>query len=286
MIGHIVSHYRVLQKLGGGGMGVVYKAEDLKLRRTVALKFLAPELTRDEDAKKRFLHEAQAASALDHPNICSVHEIDETPEGQLFIAMTCYDGESLKERIARRGLDVEEAFQIAFAAAQGLGRAHASNIIHRDIKPGNIMITADGFVKIIDFGLSKLIGRSRVTGSGTTLGTAAYMSPEQARSEEVDGRTDIWSLGAVLYEMLTGRVPFRGEIDQAVVYSILNETPEPIRKLKPDVPDACVAIVDKCLSKDPEKRYQSAEDFCVAVFEAGKKLGWGDSFATGGVRAV
>ena len=286
MIGHIVSHYRILQKMGGGGMGVVYKAEDLKLRRTVALKFLAPELTRDEDAKKRFLHEAQAASALDHPNICGIHEIDETPEGQLFIAMTCYDGESLKERLARRRVDVEEAFQISFAVAQGLGRAHASDIIHRDIKPGNVMITNDGFVKIIDFGLSKLIGRSRVTGSGATLGTVAYMSPEQARSEEVDARADIWALGAILYEMLTGRVPFRGEIDQAVVYSILNEEPAPIRSIRPDVPEACAAVVMKCLAKDPSARYQSAEDFCVAVFEAGKKLGWADSFVSGGVRAV
>ncbi|HEX5131901.1 MAG TPA: protein kinase [Candidatus Krumholzibacteria bacterium] len=286
MIGHVVSHYRILQKMGGGGMGVVYRAEDLKLRRTVALKFLAPELTRDEDAKKRFLHEAQAASALDHPNICGIHEIDETPEGQLFIAMTCYDGESLKERIARRKLEVEESFQIAFAVAQGLGRAHASNIIHRDIKPANVMITSDGFVKIIDFGLSKLIGRSRVTGSGATLGTVAYMSPEQARSEEVDARVDIWALGAILYEMLTGRLPFRGEIDQAVVYSILNEDATPIKSIRPDVPDACVAIVMRCLAKDAADRYQSAEDFSVAVFEAGRKLGWADAFSSAGVRAV
>ena len=286
MIGHVVSHYRILQKMGGGGMGVVYKAEDLKLRRTVALKFLAPELTRDEDAKKRFLHEAQAASALDHPNICGIHEIDETPEGQLFIAMTCYDGESLKQRIARRRLDVQEAFQIAFAVAQGLGRAHASNIIHRDIKPGNVMITDDGFVKIIDFGLSKLIGRSRVTGSGATLGTAAYMSPEQARSEDVDARVDIWALGAILYEMLTGHVPFRGEIDQAVVYSILNEQPAPIKSIRSDVPDVCASVVMTCLEKDPKDRYQSAEDFCVAVFEVGRKLGWADSFSSAAVRAV
>jgi len=286
MIGKVVSHYRILQKMGGGGMGVVYKAEDLKLRRTVALKFLAPELTRDDDAKKRFLHEAQAASALDHPNICGIHEIDETPEGQLFIAMTCYDGESLKDRIARRRIDVEEAFQIAFAVAQGLGCAHASGIIHRDIKPANVMITSDGFVKIIDFGLSKLLGRSRVTGSGTTLGTVAYMSPEQARSEEVDLRADLWALGAVLYEMLTGRLPFRGEIDQAVVYSILNEALEPIRNLRPEVPEACVAIVEKCLAKDPKDRYQSADEFSQAVHDAARALGWGESFTTGGVRAV
>ncbi len=286
MHGKIISHYRILEKIGGGGMGTVYKAEDTKLRRTVALKFLAPELTRDEEAKKRFVHEAQAASALDHPNICSIFDIDETPEGQLFIAMACYDGESLKERIARRKLDVREAFEIAFSVAQGLARAHASGIVHRDIKPGNIMITSDGFVKIVDFGLAKLIGRSRITGSGATLGTVAYMSPEQARSEDADARADIWSVGAVLYEMIAGRLPFRGEIDQAMVYSILNESPAPLRELRSDVPDACIAVVNKCLEKDPERRYQSALEFCSALIATSEKLGWGGSFATGTVRSV
>ncbi len=267
-------------------MGVVYKAEDTKLRRTVALKFLAPELTRDEDAKRRFVHEAQAASALDHPNICSIFDIDETPEGQLFIAMACYQGESLKERIARRKVEVREAFEIAFSVAQGLARAHASGIVHRDIKPGNVMITNDGFVKIVDFGLAKLIGRSRITGSGATLGTIAYMSPEQARSEDSDARADIWALGVVLYEMLTGRLPFRGEIDQAVVYSILNEAPSPLKEARGDVPDACAAVVAKCLEKDPARRYQSAPEFCAALVDMSERVGWGGSFATGAVRAV
>jgi len=267
-------------------MGVVYKAEDTKLRRIVALKFLAPELTRDEDAKRRFVHEAQAASALDHPNICSIFDIDETPEGQLYIAMACYDGESLKDRIARRKLDVREAFEIAYSVAQGLARAHASGIIHRDIKPGNIMITTDGFVKIVDFGLAKLIGRSRITGSGATLGTVAYMSPEQARSEDSDARADIWALGVVLYETLTGRLPFRGEIDQAMVYSILNESPQPVREIRAEIPEACTAVVAKCLQKKPDLRYQSALEFCSALVETSQRLGWGGSFATGTVRAV
>lgn len=266
-------------------MGVVYKAEDTKLRRTVALKFLAPELTRDEDAKKRFVHEAQAASALDHPNICSIFDIDETPEGQLYIAMACYEGESLKDRIARRKLDVREAFEIAYSVAQGLARAHAGGIVHRDIKPGNIMITSDGFVKIVDFGLAKLIGRSRITGSGATLGTIAYMSPEQARSEDSGVQADIWALGVVLYEMVTGRLPFRGEIDQAVVYSILNEDPTPVRELRGDLPEACAAIIAKCMQKEPEQRYASALEFCSELIEMSSRLGW-TSFSSGAVRAV
>lgn len=266
-------------------MGVVYKAEDTKLRRTVALKFLAPELTRDEDAKRRFVHEAQAASALDHPNICSIFDIDETPEGQLYIAMACYEGESLKERIARRRLDIREAFEIAYSVAQGLARAHAGGIVHRDIKPGNIMITTDGFVKIVDFGLAKLIGRSRITGSGATLGTVAYMSPEQARSEDSDVQADIWALGVVLYEMITGQLPFRGEIDQAVVYSILNEDPAPIREVRGDVPEECAAIVAKCMQKKPEERYASALEFCSELIEMSSRLGW-TSFSSGAVRAV
>ncbi len=285
MIGRTISHYRILERVGGGGMGVVYRAEDLKLRRTVALKFLAPELTRNEDAKHRFIHEAQAASALDHPNICSIFDIDETPEGQLFIAMACYEGESLKQRIERRKLDVSEAFEIAFSVGQGLARAHASGIIHRDIKPGNVMITSDGFVKVVDFGLAKLIGRSRVTGSGVTLGTVAYMAPEQTRGDDVDARADVWAVGALLYEMLTGKLPFRGEIDQAVVYSILNEEPTPIRELRPEVPEACVAVVMKCLEKDPDRRYQSMAELCAAFIELSDRLGW-ESFATGSVRAV
>ncbi len=222
MIGTTISHYKILEKLGEGGMGVVYKAEDTKLKRTVALKFLPPELTRDPEAKERFIHEAQAASALDHNNICTIYEVAEIDDGQLFIAMACYEGETLKSRIAQGQLRIEEALDFVGQIAQGLVRAHEVGIVHRDIKPANIIVTTRGEVKIVDFGLAKLSGRTLLTKSGTTLGTAAYMSPEQARGEQVDQRTDIWSLGVVLYEMLTGKRPFESEYEQALVYSILN----------------------------------------------------------------
>jgi serine/threonine protein kinase len=199
MIGKTISHYKILEKLGEGGMGVVYKAEDLKLKRTVALKFLSPELTRDTEANERFIQEAQAASALDHPNICTIHQIDETEEGQLFIVMTYYEGETLKKKIERARLELEKSIDIAVQVAQGLAIAHEKGIIHRDIKPANIMITESDEVKILDFGLAKLTGtKIRLTITGKTLGTVAYMSPEQAQNLPVDCRTDIWSSGAVL----------------------------------------------------------------------------------------
>ncbi|MHC5077130.1 MAG: serine/threonine protein kinase, partial [Planctomycetota bacterium] len=202
MIGKTISHYRIIEKLGTGGMGEVYKAEDTKLNRTVALKFLPPDLTRDEETKKRFIHEAQAASVLEHHNICNIHEIDQTGEGQLFVVMACYEGETLKEKIEREPLKIDKAIDIAIQISQGLTKAHEKGIIHRDIKPSNIFITTDGIVKIIDFGLAKLAGRTVLTKEGSTLGTVNYMSPEQTRGEEVDRRTDIWSLGVVLYEMI------------------------------------------------------------------------------------
>jgi serine/threonine protein kinase len=217
MIGQTISHYKILEKLGEGGMGVVYKAEDTKLGRKVALKFLPPYLTRDSEAKTRFTQEAKAASALDHPNVCTIYEVGETGEGQLFIAMACYEGEILKERIARGPLPLEEAIDIAQQIGRGLTKAHAKEIVHRDIKPANIFVTDDGLVKILDFGLAKLVGQTRLTRKGTTMGTVAYMSPEQAHSEEVDHRTDVWSLGVVLYEMVTGELPFRGEHEQATI---------------------------------------------------------------------
>ena len=263
MIGKTISHYKILEKLGEGGMGVVYKAEDTKLKRTVALKFLPPDLTRDEEAKQRFIHEAQAASALDHPNVCTIYEIDETKDGQTFMAMGCYEGESLKGKISKGPLKIEAAIDIAIQIAQGLNKAHEKGIVHRDIKPANIFITEDGAVKILDFGLAKLAGRTKLTKTGTTLGTVAYMSPEQTRSEKVDHRSDIWSLGVVLYEMVTGQRPFKGDYEQAVVYSILNEEPDPITSLRTGISTQLERIIDKCFEKRTSARYQHIDELIV-----------------------
>jgi len=241
-------------------MGVVLKAEDTKLKRTVALKFPPPELTRNEETKQRFIQEARAASVLEHNNICNIHEINETEDGYTFIVMAYYEGETLKERIERGLLKVEEAIDIATQIAQGLAKAHAMGIVHRDIKPANVFLTSDGVVKIVDFGLAKLAGQVRITKTGTTVGTAAYMSPEQTRGEEVDRRTDIWSLSVVLYEMITGRLPFRGDYEQAVVYSILNEEPEPMTGLRTGVPVELGSIVNKAMAKNPDERYQHVEE--------------------------
>jgi serine/threonine protein kinase len=260
MIGRTISHNRIVEKLGEGGMGVVYRAEDTKLKRTVALKFLPPELTQDTDAKDRFIQEAQAASALDHPSICTIHEVDETKDGQLFIVMACYEGETLKQRIERGPLGVEEALEIALQVARGLGRAHEAGIVHRDVKPANIMVTERGDVKIVDFGLAKLAGQARLTKTGTTTGTAGYMSPEQARGEEVDHRTDIWSLGVVLYEMLTGQLPFKGEHEAALLYSIVHEKAPSLSSLKPGIPAPVLSLMSKVLQKNPALRYQTAKE--------------------------
>ncbi|MBN1504168.1 MAG: protein kinase [Candidatus Eisenbacteria bacterium] len=260
MIGRTVSHFKILERIGGGGMGVVYKAEDIKLKRTVALKFLPPELTRDPDSRQRFIHEARAASALDHPNICTIFETDETEDGQVFIAMACYTGETLKQRIDRGISNLDEATQIALQIAQGLSKAHRLGIVHRDVKPANIFMTDDGQVKILDFGLAKLAGQSKLTTMGSTVGTIAYMSPEQARGVDVDRRSDIWSLGVVLFEMVTGRVPFRGEYEPAIVYAILNESPSAAVSLRPDTPEELNRIIKKALEKDPAARYQDVEE--------------------------
>lgn len=255
MLGKTISHYKILEKLGGGGMGVVYKAEDTKLDRFVALKFLPPHLSQAEEEKKRFIHEAKAASALDHPNICTIYDIKETEDQQLFIVMACYDGESLKDKIQRGPLPIEEAIEIAIQITEGLSKAHSKEIVHRDIKPANILITEDRQVKIVDFGLAKLAGRTMLTKEGTTLGTVSYMSPEQARGEEVDHRTDIFSLGVLLYETLAGRQPFEGDYEQAVIYSMLNEDPKPLQ----DVPEQLQNLVSRALEKDQEERIQSAQ---------------------------
>jgi dienelactone hydrolase len=261
MIGRIVSHYRILKKIGAGGMGEVYLAEDTKLERKVALKFLPAQFSADEEEKKRFIHEAKAASALDHPNICSVYEIGETPAGQLFIAMGYYAGMTLKEKMKAGPLPVGEAAALTVQIAEGLQEAQRKGIVHRDLKPANVMLTEQGVVKIVDFGLAKLKGLTRLTKSGTTLGTVAYMSPEQALGKEVDQRSDIWSLGVILYEMLTGKLPFPGEYDQAILYAVINEEPESVSKLRSDVPDELRRIVRKALAKSTEKRYPSAAEF-------------------------
>ncbi|MGB7062844.1 MAG: protein kinase [Candidatus Zixiibacteriota bacterium] len=263
MIGTTVSHYRILEKLGGGAVGVVYKGEDTKLKRPVALKFLPAELTQDPDSKGRFLREARAASALDHTNICSIHEIDETEDGQIFMVLTYYEGETLKKKIRRGALQPDQAIDIAIQLARGLAKAHEKGIVHRDVKPANIMITNEGVVKIVDFGLAKLHGRTEPTTAGTIVGTLAYMSPEQARGEDVDQRSDIWSLGVVFYEMLTGQLPFKSEDEGGMVYSILNRDALPITAVRKGVPAGLQRIVSRAMAKRPEERYQRAGEVVV-----------------------
>ncbi|NLP08956.1 protein kinase [bacterium] len=259
MIGKTISHYKILQKLGEGGMGVVYKAEDTQLRRLVALKFL-PAFIQDEIARQRFIQEARAASSLDHPNICTIHEIGQAPDGQLFIVMAFYEGENLKEKLAAGPLPVELAVDITRQIASGLQKAHQAGIIHRDIKPANIMITREGKVKILDFGLSKLARQQQISQIGAALGTPPYMSPEQASGVDLDHRTDVWSLGVVLYEMLVGRVPFKADYDQATIYMIVNQEPSAIRKFRSDVPQYVEDLCLQCLKKDKSSRPQSMDD--------------------------
>ncbi|MCG8608042.1 protein kinase [bacterium] len=261
MIGQTILHYRILDKLGEGGMGVVYKAEDTKLERTVALKFLSLTSIGNEE-KKRFKREAKAAASLNHPNIATVFAIDEA-DGQFFIAMEFIEGQSLEDIVGTNGgspMKIDRAIDYATQIAAGLQAAHEKGIVHRDIKSANIMITDKGVVKIMDFGLAKLANRSKMTQLGTTLGTAAYMSPEQARGEEADNRSDIWSLGVVLYEMISGQLPFKGDYEQAVIYSIINEEPEPLTALRSGVPLALDGIIAKALAKDPSTRYQNVEE--------------------------
>jgi len=260
MIGKTISHYQIHEKLGAGGMGVVYKAQDTRLHRTVALKFLPSAMTADEEAKERFIREAETASSLQHQNICTIHDIDQTTDGQLFIVMDFYQGVTLKEKIARGPIETREVIDISAQIASGLAKAHEQGIVHRDIKPANIFLTDDGVVKILDFGLAKLGQQTRLTKTGTTLGTILYMSPEQARGEQVDHRTDIWSLGVLLYEMQAGRPPFHGEYEQAVIYAIINEPTPPLTGFVADPPRRMDAVVSTCLQKDPSARYQNASE--------------------------
>ena len=262
MTGQTISHYKILDKLGEGGMGVVYKATDTKLQRLVALKFLPPQALDNEERKARFLQEAQAAAALNHPNICTIHEIDEA-DGQSFIAMEWVEGQSLKQKIQSRPLKLAEALENALQAAEGLKAAHAKGIVHRDIKSANLMVNDEGQVKIMDFGLARLGDEKGITQTGTTLGTLLYMAPEQAQGGSVDQRADVWALGIVLYEMVSGQLPFERDYEAAVLYSILNEEPEPLTALRSGLPIELDHVIGKALAKDAGERYPHIDEMLV-----------------------
>jgi serine/threonine protein kinase/Flp pilus assembly protein TadD len=271
MIGKIISHYKILEKLGEGGMGVVYKAQDIKLDRLVALKFLPPHLTSEPVEKERFIHEAKAASALNHTNITTIYEIDEF-EGQMFIVMEYCEGRTLKQMIEKETLSIKKVLDIGIQVCEGLTTAHKKEIVHRDIKSDNIMVTKEGHVKITDFGLAKLKGATKLTKTRSTLGTLAYMSPEQAQGEEVDSRSDIFSFGVVLYELLTKNLPFGGEHHAAVIYSIINEDPQPIARFNNQVSAKLEDMVFKALAKDKEERYQHADELLADLRHEKKSL--------------
>ncbi|NNE34076.1 MAG: protein kinase, partial [Rhodothermales bacterium] len=257
MIGSVVSHFQIEEEIGRGGMGVVYRARDVRLDRTVALKFLSHQIAHDSETRERFTREAKTAARTEHPNVCGVYDIGETDDGKPFIAMPFYEGTNLGDRDESERLSVADAVSIVRQVASGLASAHVHGIVHRDIKPGNILITEDGTPKILDFGLAKMAGTQTVTEVGSTLGTFAYMSPEQVRGERLDPRTDIWSLGTVLYELVAGRRPFAGDYPEAVMYTVLNEEPATMGTYRDDVPEGLETIAGRCLEKDRSSRYQS-----------------------------
>jgi len=263
MIGQTISHYKILEKLGEGGMGIVYKAHDTELERDVALKFLPRDVSMSEEERTRFVHEAKAASALEHPNICTIHHVERTPDGQMFIVMGYYEGQSISKKVEKGRLDVDEAVSIAIQIAEGLQAAHEKGIVHRDIKSSNVIVSDKGQVRILDFGLARRKGLSKLTKTGTTIGTASYMSPEQAQGGSVDLRTDLWSLGVVLYEMVTGRLPFRGEHEAAILYSVVNEQPRPIEESVSSASPELIHIIGRALEKNPAERYKTAEDMLI-----------------------
>lgn len=263
MIGKLISHYKIIEKLGQGGMGIVYKAQDTKLDRVVALKFLPAHLTKSDSDKARFIQEAKAAAALNHNNVCTIHEIHDEGENP-FIVMEYVEGKTLREIVGANGRSpLRQVSNIAIQIAEALKAAHKKGIVHRDIKSENIMVTEEGQVKVMDFGLAKLAGSIKLTKTGSTTGTAAYMSPEQFQNKTIDHRTDIWSFGVVLFEMLTGRLPFRGEYDSAIMYAIVNEEPEPIQQYRSDLSSELLHVLNRTLEKDPAERYQSVNDMLI-----------------------
>jgi serine/threonine protein kinase len=256
MIGKTISHYKILEKLGEGGRSTVYKAEDIRLQRIVAIKIMSEKLLKNPKARLRFLREAQTVAQLDHPNICAVYEVD-SAEGLTFIAMACIEGQSLSRKTEKGPLEIDEATDIGLQAARGLNAAHKKKIIHRDVKDGNIMINGEGIVKILDFGLSKPLEKEDITKPRAILGTVPFMSPEQATGEPVDYGADIWSLGVVMYRMLTGRHPFKGRNVGEMIKSILKDKPPRVRELRTDVPEAIENCIHKMMAKDREDRHES-----------------------------
>lgn len=274
MIGRTVSHYHITGELGSGGMGVVYEADDTRLPRQIALKIISPDYAGNPQAKARFVREAKAAATLDHPNICTVYEIDETEDGELFLAMACYRGETLRERLGRGTVPLDLAADIIRQAAEGLAQAHEQRIVHRDVKPGNIYVTNTGLVKILDFGLAKLEEQTRITMTDSALGTPHYMSPEQTDGRDVDQRTDIWSLGVVFYELVTGRRPFEADRGLAVVRAILDRKPPPPRGINPAVPKRLSNLIMGCLAKNLDRRVGSAAELLHELESIVQEQGW------------